>query len=268
VTVKIVSDLHSAVDALAREVSSRDTLLLLGDLINIIDYQSMDGILVDVFGADVVTEVVALRTQRRFEDARVIMARQREGREAQIKERFQTLIRASYAVVRKALPPRTYAILGNVDSPALAEEALLPGVELPDGKVVEIEGLLVGFVGGGLPTPQKVAGEIPEEEYNAKLDGLGEVDVVCSHVPPDLPELTYDTLARRHERGSARLLSYIREVQPRAVFFGHIHQPLVSSTHVGRTHLLNVGYFRRTQRAWRLSLARGGPQGPPRLAPG
>ncbi|MGH2769473.1 MAG: metallophosphoesterase family protein, partial [Actinomycetota bacterium] len=147
-----------------------------------------------------------------------------------------------------------------VDSPALAKEVLLGRVELPDGKVIEIEGLRVGFVGGGLPTPQKVAGEIAEEEYNAKLEELGEVDVICSHVPPEVPELTYDTLARRHERGSARLLGYVREVQPRAVFFGHIHQPLVSSMHVGRSHLLNVGYFRRTQRAWRLSLARAGPK--------
>ncbi len=255
-TVKIISDLHSAVDALAREVTHLDTLLLLGDLINVIDYRMMDGILVDVFGLDVVAEVVALRAQRRFEDARVVMARQREGREAQVKERFQALIRSSYAAVREVLPPRTYVIFGNVDSPALAEEALLPGVELPDGKVIEIEGLRVGFVGGGLPTPQKVAGEIPEEEYNAKLEGLGEVDVICSHVPPEVPELTYDTLARRHERGSARLLTYVREVQPRAVLFGHIHQPLVSSMHVGRSHLLNVGYFRRTQRAWCLSPSR------------
>jgi Icc-related predicted phosphoesterase len=93
-----------------------------------------------------------------------------------------------------------------------------------------------------------VAGEIGEDEYDAKLEALGPVDVLCSHVPPDIPELTYDVLAGRHERGSAGLLAYVREVQPKRVYFGHIHQPLVSSTHLGRTHLLNAGYFRRTQR--------------------
>jgi len=44
---------------------------------------------------------------------------------------------------------------------------------IADGKVVEIEGLRVGFVGGGLPTPLGVAGEIAEEEYDAKLGALG-----------------------------------------------------------------------------------------------
>ena len=122
-------------------------------------------------------------------------------------------------------------------------------VQMVDGRVIELEGMRIGFVGGGLPTPLKIAGEVPEEEYNAKLEGLGEVDIICSHVPPDLPELTYDVIADRHERGSSRLVEYIRDVQPKRAFFGHIHQPLCSSTHIGKTHLLNVGYFRHTRRA-------------------
>jgi Icc-related predicted phosphoesterase len=176
------------------------------------------------------------------------MARRRRGREEELSQQFQTLIRDAYRKVREVLPRRVLVILGNVDSPPLADELARPGVEFVDGKVVEIEGLRVGFAGGGLPTPLHVAGEIPEEEYDAKLDALGPVDVVCSHVPPDIPELTYDVVARRHERGSRRLLEYVRDVQPRRVYFGHIHQPLVSSSHVGRTHLLNAGYFRRTHR--------------------
>src|SRR3989440_2933943 len=252
--VKVVSDLHSAVDALAREVHEDDTLLLLGDLINILDSGAMEGILVDVFGAETVTAVLALRAQRPFDDARALIQRIRRGREAEVAAKFQALIREGYRQVREALPPRAYVILGNVDSPALAGELDRPGVEMVDGRVVEIEGLRVGFLGGGLPTPLRVAGEIPEEEYDAKVDTLGQVDVVCSHVPPDLPELTYDTVARRRERGSARLLEYVREVQPLRVFFGHIHQPLLSSTHLGRTHLINAGYFRRTQRALPLAL--------------
>lgn len=255
--VKVVSDLHSGVEALAREVRSDDTLLLLGDLINVIDYRAMDGILVDVYGADAVAEVVGLRAQRRFDEARAAMLRRREGREEEVATRFQELIRDAYLAVARALPRRTYLILGNVDSPGIAAEVLAeaaPGAEIVDGKVIEIEGLRVGFVGGGLPTPLHVAGEVTEEEYDAKLAALGPVDVVCSHVPPDLPELTYDTVARRRERGSAGLLTYVRDLQPLRVFFGHIHQPLVSSAHVGRTHLLNVGYFRRTQRAFPLAL--------------
>jgi Icc-related predicted phosphoesterase len=254
VTVKVVSDLHSAVDALARQIHPDETLLLLGDLINIIDYRAMDGILVEVYGKEAVREVVSLRAQRRFDEARTVMDARRLGREAEVADRFQGLIRKAYQAVAEVLPACTYVILGNVDTPGLAGEIERPGVHMVDGQVVEIGGLLVGFIGGGLPTPLGIAGEVSEEEFNAKIDRLGPVDVLCSHVPPDLPELTYDTVACRSERGSARLLQYVREVQPLRVFFGHIHQPLVSSTHVGRTHLVNCGYFRRTQRAIPLAL--------------
>ncbi|HEU5001300.1 MAG TPA: metallophosphoesterase [Actinomycetota bacterium] len=252
--VKVVSDLHSGVEALAREVGPWDTLLLLGDLINVIDYRAMDGILVEVYGAEAVAEVVQLRAQRRFDEARAVMRRRREGREEEVTAAFQGRIREGYRRVAQVLPARTLLILGNVDSPAIAAEELGSCAEFVDGKVVEIEGLRVGFAGGGLPTPLGVAGEVSEEDFDAKLAALGEVDIVCSHVPPDLPELTYDTIARRRERGSAGLLAYVREVQPQRVFFGHIHQPLLSSTHVGRTHLVNAGYFRKTHRALRLSL--------------
>ncbi|MGH2705685.1 MAG: metallophosphoesterase family protein [Actinomycetota bacterium] len=248
-TVKIVSDLHSRVEALRNEIAPNDTLLLLGDLINIVDYTAMEGILVDVFGVRTVQEVVALRAERRFDEARAVIARRREGRGSKVRDHFVALTRKAYREVRDALPHRTCVIFGNADSPSMAEELAGPGVEFVDGKVVELQGLRVGFVGGGLPTALGVAGEISEAEFDAKLDGVGEVDVICTHMPPDLPELTYDTLAARHERGSPRLLEYIREVRPRRAYFGHIHQPLVSSTHVGPTHVVNAGYFRRTARA-------------------
>jgi Icc-related predicted phosphoesterase len=162
---------------------------------------------------------------------------------------FHQAFAKQYREVFAALPDKTYLILGNVDNPPVAEELLPDHVRMVDGKVIELAGMRIGFVGGGLPTPLKIQGEIPEEEYDAKLHGLGEVDIICSHVPPDIPELTYDVIAKRHERGSAGLAEYIRDVQPKQALFGHIHQPLCSSTHIGKTHCLNTGYFRRTRRA-------------------
>lgn len=247
--VKILSDLHSCVDGLVDAVSGDDTLLLLGDLINVIDYTTMDGILVEIFGVDAVREVVELRAAKRFDAAREVMARRRQGREEQIAARFEELIRAEYSRVFAVLPSDTYLILGNVDSPSIVQELAPSNIVFADGKVVELMGLKIGFVGGGLPTPLRIQGEISEEEFDQKLWSLGKVDIVCSHMPPDVPEMTYDVLARRHERGSSALLAYIEEHQPRKVFFGHIHQPMVSSSHVGRTHLVNCGYFRKTRRA-------------------
>jgi Icc-related predicted phosphoesterase len=249
VSYKVISDLHSATDALKAEVQPDDSLLLLGDLINIIDYAAMDGIFVEIFGEEAVLEMIAFRAQGKFDEARRAMAKRREGREEEVAATFMRLVHEAYAAVFDSLPGKTLLILGNVDTPYIARELAPPSVEFVDGQVVDIMGAKVGFVGGGLPTPLHIQGEIPEEEYNAKLDSLGVVDIVCSHVPPDLPELTYDTIAKRRERGSVHLLDYIREVQPARVYFGHIHQPLVSSMHLGKTHLINCGYFRRTSRA-------------------
>lgn len=248
-TVKVISDLHSATEALQEQVTPGDTLLLLGDLINLIDYATHDGILVEVYGRETVLEISNLRAERRFDEAGQRIAVLREGREQEIRERFNQAMERAYQEVFSLLPERTYVILGNVDSPGLVKD-LAPGhIEFPDGKVVEIEGCKVGFVGGGLPTSRKAQGEIPLEEFDRKIDQLGPVDVICSHMPPAIPEMTFDVLANRTEEGSSRLLEYIREVQPAKAMFGHIHQPLVSSQHVGKTHVLNCGYFRRTRRA-------------------
>jgi Icc-related predicted phosphoesterase len=175
-----------------------------------------------------------------------------EGRHDEIRAEFTRVGHAQYESIFAALPDPTYAILGNVDVPPMAAMFIdnSPGVHGADGRVFEIEGERFGFVGGALPTPLRVAGEISPEEMRASIDALGDVDILCSHIPPALPELCYDTLAGRSEQGSEDLLEFIREVQPRRHYFGHVHQPLVSSLRVGRTLCINVGYFRATKRAF------------------
>ncbi len=250
--IYVVSDLHGAGDALRKAVPEGATLLLLGDLINFIDYTNMTGILTEVFSVEAVKEVVDLRTRGDIEEAGRVMRERSRGREDEIRREIGVRVTAAYTEVFAALPDPTYLILGNVDQPPLIERlaAEHPGVALPDGEVVVLEGERFGFVGGALPTPLHVAGEISEEEMKTKVADLGECDVLCSHIPPAVPELCFDTLAGKSERGSEDLLTYIEDVQPRRAYFGHVHQPLVSSLMIGRTRCINVGYFRATQRAW------------------
>ena len=251
-SVYIVSDLHGASDALTKSVPEGSSLVLLGDLINFIDYTSMTGILTEVFSVEAVEQVVRLRTAGKVDEARRLMQERARGREDEIKNQIGTRVVEQYESVFAALPDPTYLILGNVDSPHVVAGFVdaSPAVELVDGRVVTLEGERFGFVGGALPTPLQVAGEITEEEMHAKVDALGEVDVLCSHIPPAVPELCFDTLAGKAEKGSADLLTYIEDVQPRRAYFGHVHQPLLSSLHIGRTQCINVGYFRATGRAW------------------
>ena len=59
--VTAISDVHGAVGDLDAVAKDCDALLVLGDLINILDYRSMDGILVEVFGRESVAEAARLR---------------------------------------------------------------------------------------------------------------------------------------------------------------------------------------------------------------
>ena len=250
--VFVVSDLHGAADALAEQVPRGSTLLLLGDLINFIDYFSMTGILTEVFSVATVAEVLRLRTAGNLDQARRVMAERSQGREDEIRSEIGRRVREEYENVFSVLPDPTYLILGNVDNPGIvsALRTTHPNVRDPDGEVVILEGERVGFVGGALPTPMQVAGEISEAEMRAKVENLGDCDVICSHIPPAVPELCFDTIAKKPERGSEDLLKYIRDVQPRRAYFGHLHQPLISAMRIGRTLCVNVGYFRSTRRAW------------------
>ena len=251
-SVYVVSDLHGAADDLRKAVPEGATLLLLGDLINFLDYISMTGILTEVFDMADVEHVVQLRTAGRVEEARAVMRARTEGREEEIRAEIGRRVVEQYESVFAALPDPTFMILGNVDNPPLAHSFAEqhPAVHEPDGTVVTIAGERFGFAGGALPTPLRVAGEVTEEELRAKLEGLGECDVLCTHIPPAVPELCYDTVAGKTERGSEDILRYIQDVQPRRAYFGHVHQPLVSSTYVGRTWCVNVGYFRSTKCAF------------------
>jgi Icc-related predicted phosphoesterase len=124
---------------------------------------------------------------------------------------------------------------------------LKPGHHVIDGGRAEVGGITFGFAGAGLISPYRTPNEISEAEFAAKLAALGPVDVICTHIPPSVPELLFDVQARRMETGSAALLETIRRVQPRYALFGHVHNPLVPRVRVGRTECVNVGHFRATR---------------------
>jgi Icc-related predicted phosphoesterase len=245
VRVHVVSDVHGNDAALARAGDGADVLICLGDLILFLDYDDAEGgIFAELFGADAARELIALRTARRFDEARSMSAGLWSTIAGDRRAAIEDAVRAQYARLFAAFPTPTYLTYGNVDLPHLYPDFMRPGLHLLDGQVTEIGGLRVGFVGGGLQTPMRTPFEIPDDEYAAKVQALGEVDVLCSHIPPDVPELCYDVVARRAERGSAAVRELIEQVQPRWALFGHVHNPLVARTRIGRTECVNVGHFR------------------------
>ncbi|MFE9257185.1 metallophosphoesterase [Streptomyces sp. NPDC006879] len=245
----VVSDVHGNTEALARAKEGADALVCLGDLVLFLDYADHSrGIFPSLFGVENADLIVRLRTERRFEEARALGRRLWAGRDREAM--IEGAVREQYAQMFSAFPTPTYATFGNVDIPALWPEYARPGTTVLDGQRVEIGGWVFGFVGGGLPTPMRTPYEVGLEEYAQKVEALGDVDVLCSHIPPEVPELCYDTVARRFERGSAALLAAIHRVRPRYALFGHVHQPLVQRMRIGATECVNVGHFAATGRPW------------------
>ncbi len=198
--VHVVSDVHGSTDALARAGEDADALFCLGDLILFVDYaDNSQGIFADLFGAEQARKFIALRTARRFDEARALSARLWAGLPGDPAKHVEAAVSRQYAV------------------------------------------------GGGLHSPYRTPNEIDDDVYEAKVAAVGTVDVVCTHIPPAVPQLLYDTVARRLERGSEALLQAIIRTRPRYVLFGHVHQPLVSRARIGTTECINVGHFRATR---------------------
>lgn len=254
VRVHVVSDVHGNVDALAKAGDGADALLVLGDLIDFVNYHDHSaGILGSLFGSTAVHEFAQLRcggvpgaAAAFVGDLWATLPDPREVVRQAIAEQYERL----FAV----LPCPTYATPGNVDLPELWPRFAHAGVHVLDGQSAEIGGLNWGFVGGGVlplgfePSRQPVFRSYlrTPRQYAAAVAALGQVDMLCSHVPPAVPELLYDVQARRFETGSEHLLAVIRRDRPRSALFGHVHQPLAQRVRVGRTECVNVGHFQRT----------------------
>jgi Icc-related predicted phosphoesterase len=251
--VTAISDLHGAVDHLPGLAGGCDALLVLGDLINVLDYRTMDGILVEVFGREPVARAARLRSEGRFDEARAEIRSRVPDSDAS-RARFLDLARKEYERVFQALPEHSYVTFGNVDIPDLLRASKPDTISFLDGEAVTLGTMTFGFVGGGVRTPLAVPGEVDEEAYDAKLSGLGPVDVICTHMPPRLPWYTYDVVARRFEPGSVGLIAYIQEHHPRYSLFGHVHQPLVERGAIGSTELVNVGHFQAHGRGFTLDV--------------
>ena len=254
--VHVVSDVHGAADALARAGDGADALVVLGDLIDFIDYADP--------GGGIVGRVLGPGASARFAQLR------REGTRGELLEYAQRAwaavpdaeavvdeaLREQYDRMFAAMTAPTWAIPGNVDVARLWPEYRRPGLCQPDGQVVTIGGLRFGFVGGAPLAPGQRPRSIPEAwtpylrpraEYDAAVAALGTVDVLCSHVPPAVPELAYDVVTRRAETSSTALHDVVVRDRPRAALFGHVHQPLAARVRVDRTECVNVGYFRRAR---------------------
>jgi hypothetical protein len=73
--VHVISDVHGRAGALRTAGAGADALFCLGDLLLFVDYaDEAQGIFAELFGADAARQFVALRTAKRFGEARDLSA--------------------------------------------------------------------------------------------------------------------------------------------------------------------------------------------------
>src|ERR1700754_484995 len=139
--VHVVSDVHGAADALARAGDGADALIVLGDLIDYVDYRDpAGGILGRALGPEVSAEFARLRTSG-TRDELIGFIRSAWARVDDAAAVVEDAVREQYDRLFAAVSTPTYAIPGNVDMPRLWADYARPGLSFPDGEVVDIGAL-------------------------------------------------------------------------------------------------------------------------------
>lgn len=265
VRFSLVSDVHGNIDALADVARYADQLIVLGDLLDYVDYHEPGrGILGEVFGERKVRHFAALRSAGDF----AALGEFNRGLWSSVADPLGILtevVASRYRQVLHAVGPDAMLLLGNVDVVSMWNEVAGSALPYLDGETREVGGVRFGFVSGGSARPGvtlRPSGQVwkpfvrSADEYLAAVRGAtdGGVDVLCSHLPPNIAGLRYDVLPGRLEMYGPGLVEAIDRWQPAHAVFGHVHQPLWQRARRGRTECLNTGHFQRFGRPTVLEL--------------
>src|SRR6202035_1177548 len=164
--VHVVSAVHGRVDALRVAADGADALLCLGDMLLFVNYADHgQGIFADLFGPEETRRFVALRTAKRFDEAREMSRRLWDRLGGDPSGHLGMAAPPQYAELFAALPEPAYLTYGNVDIPRMWQEHLRRGHRVLDGERVELGGWSFGFVGGGLRSALPPPYESDEDKY-------------------------------------------------------------------------------------------------------
>ena len=115
-----------------------------------------------------------------------------------VRQKIGEAIDRQYFDARTALEGGEGVVIhGNVDRPDALKQSLPSGFRFVHGEVLDHAGLRFGFLGGGVATPLRAQGEVSDVEMSRRLDELGPVDVLCTHVPAAVRSLRWDVVTGR-----------------------------------------------------------------------
>src|SRR5260370_13789780 len=180
--IHVVSDVHGNVDALARAGEGADALVCLGDLILFIDYEDHgQGICGELCGQENADRFIALRTQKRFDEARDFSRRMWGSLEGDAWQHIERAVRGQYRALFDAMPVPAYLTYGNVDIPHMWADYVRDGHRVLDGEVVEIGGRTVAWVGGGVRAQYRPPRQAEDRAYAEQGAPVGAAVAVAVH---------------------------------------------------------------------------------------
>ncbi|MBN1881478.1 MAG: metallophosphoesterase [Deltaproteobacteria bacterium] len=254
--IVLAADIHGAYEDLARALHPDDTLIIAGDTLTFMDFEDFSkAILSAAFTPEElaagIKEMVTGNLDLIREAFREITT---PGEEKY--QRMLPRITAEYEALAAILPEENYIIYGNDDYPAVMKEMLDGAGRIVESGVVRLSGRTIGMVSGLPSGPRTIGfpGEITQDEYKRRIESLGPVDVIVTHVPPVDDDLTFDVIPKRNESSSTALLEYILTHRPSYAFFGHVHNPRIQQKRIGDTEAINLGFFKKRKIVTRLHL--------------
>lgn len=132
------------------------------------------------------------------------------------------------------------AVPGNNESEAELRAAAPRGWTVLHGQGVEVDGVRLFGLGGGVPvTPfGDWSFDLTETEAGALLDRCETADIMVLHSPP---KGVADVTSAGLSVGSTAIRAAIDRVQPKLAFCGHIHDCWGQEELIGQSRVVNLG---------------------------
>ena len=147
-----ISDVHHQLEFLKLLPKKNEPVVILGDLINWIDYRNGDGIAKEVFGLENVQTLINLRKEHRFEERKNLWKSLYSNNPEVIMKNMRDAIENQYEEVFKILKKyHVWFIPGNVDDVEIMNSYTSSSVKNVDGLLIEHQGTKLGFAGGEYP---------------------------------------------------------------------------------------------------------------------
>ena len=265
-----MSDVHGNVPALAEVAASAEQLVVLGDLLDYVDYHHPErGILGAVFGAERVRHFAELRFAGDF--ARLHRYNTALWQELADPVGVLTeVVEQRYREVLEAVGPGALLTLGNVDVAAVWNDVAGHSLPYLDRAVVTLDGRRLGFVAGGasrsdIPAHRRVRGVAPAGQVRRRVPGGRSGAGAGRRAVQPRAAPTFPCCATTSSRVGWRCpvpacWSTSTPTARQLAVFGHVHQPLAPRTRRGRTECVNVGHFQRTEQPFTFDLDRIAPR--------